>query len=263
MKRAIFLDIDGTLVDFERGILEVPLGVRQQITRLQAKDYYFFIATGRPKAFLLRELLKLNFDGYILCNGGCVEINDEVIFHQPLPLKPLINLVNKFKNDGVEYVLQTKHGAFIKPQFTYFIEKFAEFGIDKKDLNFEFDEDVILKETLKIEVVDPKNQIIKYIEEIKTNFAFDDYGTANFCEIYSKEISKASGIENAIKKLGISIDNTYAIGDGINDIEMLEYVGMGVAMGNAIDIVKNSANLIIGNVYENGLENYLKTLDND
>jgi len=60
--------------------------------------------------------------------------------------------------------------------------------------------------------------------------------------------SKAQGIEKAIEKLGYTKEQVYAFGDYLNDIEMLQFVGNGVAMGNAPDLVKNAAKYVTKDV---------------
>ena len=70
--------------------------------------------------------------------------------------------------------------------------------------------------------------------------------------------SKAEGIKKLIEKLGFKMENVYAFGDGLNDIEMLQTVGTGVAMGNALDIVKEYADVVTTNVEDDGIVNGLK-----
>ena len=70
--------------------------------------------------------------------------------------------------------------------------------------------------------------------------------------------SKAEGIKKLIEKLGFKMENVYAFGDGLNDIEMLQTVGTGIAMGNALDIVKEYADLVTTNVEDDGIVNGLK-----
>ncbi|MER2090901.1 MAG: HAD-IIB family hydrolase, partial [Sporosarcina sp.] len=70
--------------------------------------------------------------------------------------------------------------------------------------------------------------------------------------------SKAKGIEKFIEKKGFRKEHVYAFGDNLNDIEMLQYVGHGVAMGNAPEIVKNAARYITKDVSEDGIAHGLE-----
>ena len=72
--------------------------------------------------------------------------------------------------------------------------------------------------------------------------------------------SKAVGIESVLKHFGIGREECIAFGDGGNDIEMLEYCGIGVAMGNADDKVKSHADYVTTSVDEEGIEQAFKAL---
>ena len=68
MKKAIFFDIDGTLIECFGGIVDMSEKVKNAIYSLQKKGHYVFIATGRPYAFLSQAILDFGFDGFILAN---------------------------------------------------------------------------------------------------------------------------------------------------------------------------------------------------
>ena len=72
-------------------------------------------------------------------------------------------------------------------------------------------------------------------------------------ELYAKKNTKASGIIKALEILNIPIENSYAFGDGNNDIEMLSTVGCGIAMGNASDEVKGHAKVVTDTVQNDGV----------
>jgi hydroxymethylpyrimidine pyrophosphatase-like HAD family hydrolase len=70
--------------------------------------------------------------------------------------------------------------------------------------------------------------------------------------------SKASGIERLCASLGIAKEDTYAFGDSANDVEMLEFVAHGIAMGNGTDVAKNAAEFITTDIHKDGIWNGLK-----
>lgn len=76
---------------------------------------------------------------------------------------------------------------------------------------------------------------------------------AKSIEIYSRKNTKAAGILEVLKHLDIPIEQSYAFGDGKNDIEMLEAVGCGIAMGNASDEVKKYADKVTDTVQNDGV----------
>ena len=75
----------------------------------------------------------------------------------------------------------------------------------------------------------------------------------NSFEFYSKTNTKATGILKALEYLDIPLENSYAFGDGKNDIEMLSTVGCGIAMGNASDEVKSYAKKVTDTVHNDGI----------
>lgn len=260
MKKVIFFDVDGTLVDHIKGINEIPIGVIEQFKRLKEKGYYLFMASGRPKNFIPQELFKADFDGFILCNGAHVELRGENIYEKPLDYSGLKEVVAFLKKEGWEYDLEGAETCYLKEEFQEMYSYFSLFDLNDNLFEKDYDEDEILKKTLKIELFTPDNNISKLTTMIDNRFSFDNHGTMNACEIYSKDISKATGVNKVLEYLNISLADSYAFGDGINDIEMLTAVGHGVAMGNACDELKEVADEVCGHILENGLEEYLRRL---
>lgn len=79
-----------------------------------------------------------------------------------------------------------------------------------------------------------------------------------FLEILPKGINKATGLAKLLDTLGATRDELIAFGDGYNDISMIEYAGLGVAMGNAFDKVKESADIIAPDNDEDGIADVLE-----
>lgn len=77
-------------------------------------------------------------------------------------------------------------------------------------------------------------------------------------EIVPKGFSKAVGIEKVCEYLGISRENTYALGDSVNDLEMIAYVSHGIAMGNGTEDIKVQADYVTDAVEKDGIEKALK-----
>ena len=79
-----------------------------------------------------------------------------------------------------------------------------------------------------------------------------------FTDIVCKGNSKQLGMDKIMERFGITLEETMAFGDGGNDISMLRHAGIGIAMGNANDTVKASANYVTDSVDEDGIWNALK-----
>jgi Cof subfamily protein (haloacid dehalogenase superfamily) len=110
-------------------------------------------------------------------------------------------------------------------------------------------------------------QSLLFCEELKEQYYREEYSGFNFVRWhpYSVDVlpsggSKAEGIKQLIKRLDFELEDVYAFGDGLNDIEMLEAVGTGIAMGNGTAEAKKHANIITTDVDNNGIWNGLKEL---
>ena len=79
-----------------------------------------------------------------------------------------------------------------------------------------------------------------------------------FADVIGKGCDKSTGIDETIRHLGISLEETMAFGDGGNDVGMLAHVGLGVAMGNASDAVKQYADYVTADVDEDGVARALE-----
>ena len=114
MKRAIFFDIDGTLIDCLNGLTDITPRVKKAIRALQSNGDYIFIATGRPYAFLSEALLNFGFDGFILTNGAQVKVNNKLIYKESVSKDFVKEIANDFERLNIEYILQGEIYSYMK-----------------------------------------------------------------------------------------------------------------------------------------------------
>lgn len=258
MTKVLFFDIDGTLMDTYRGLSEIPDGAKRKMKELQERGYLLFLATGRPYAFIPQILIDFGFDGMVLSNGAHVEMNGDIIYHQPTDLKCTKDLVNHLEENNIEYIIETKRGAYLDPRFKVLEKFFISCNINEGYLIDDFKLEDVIDDCLKLEVCTPSIKLQDDLEEfIKKNFNYDRHGTENAFEIYSNVISKATGVKRALEHLNLDLRDSYAFGDGLNDLEMIQTVGTGVAMGNAVDELKDVSDIVCDSIHNNGLEKVL------
>lgn len=254
MKKVIFLDIDGTLLDMRGGIPDITQTVKQFIRKVQDNGDYVFIATGRPYAFLSDNIKNFGFDGFILANGAHVVLNNETIYNYPIYKEIVNNISSKLEENNIEYILEGEKYSYLKECCTSFYAFYDEVKVSRKYLEPNYNIEEI--DVYKIEVM-CKNEIEfkTCLEAIKSNPELDYFSSIDnkIVEMYLKKNTKATGILKAIEYLDLPIENTYAFGDGKNDIEMLSVVGCGIAMGNASDEVKKYADEITDSVHNDGV----------
>ena len=262
MKKAIFFDIDGTLIDCMNGKMDISDRVKDVIKDLQKNGDYVFIATGRPYALLSENILNFGFDGLILSNGAHILIDNKTIYSEAFDKSFVKDLVTQLEENNIEYILQGEIDSYLKDECKNFYKYYEKIGVSKRYLigNYNLDEIIVHK----IEMLCPNDESKELcLSLIKNNPEYDYFSSVNksAIEVYMKKNNKANAILKVIDYLGVDIKNTFAFGDGKNDIEMLLTVNCGIAMGNASDEVKKYANKITDCVENDGvaigIENYV------
>ena len=251
MIKAVFFDIDGTLVSFKTH--EVPASTVKALAALRAKGVKVFIATGRQKGSI-NNLGSLQFDGYVTLNGGFCLAGDEVIYKRSIPQEDIQALIRYQQEKPFPCALVEEDGLF---QNYIDDNALSLYGL----LNFPLPPVRPLEENNGKEVF----QLIAFFQaaneqEIMSILPHCEATRWNplFADVVPKGSSKAIGIDHIIAHYGIALEETMAFGDGGNDIPMLRHAGIGVALGNASDEVKASADWVTTSVDEDGIMNALR-----
>ena len=267
MKKAVFFDIDGTLLNTQEGFNQMSSSVKESIKELQKNDTLVFISSGRPYAFLNEDILNFGFDGYILMNGSLILLNDKL---NPTVLKPFYKnnfekehlnyIISKFETYNIEYILEDEKYSYLNPNFKNQKSFYEKLGISMKYIKDTFNINDI--NVCKIEMYCPDKASSNFCKTLEDdNFRYTYFEEFNLFELYSRKDTKASGILKIIDHFNIDISNTFAFGDSHNDIEMLNTVACGIAMGNASDEIKSHADKITKSVSEDGvaygIKNYI------
>lgn len=252
--KTIFFDIDGTLYNDEK---KIPESARQAIARLKDKGHEVVIATGRaPFVFAdLRE--ELEVDSYISLNGQYVVHRGEVIYANPFKQDKLDRLLSHADHVGHDILLVNEQGWHTNGKHSPLIEEII--GTLKASTAIEYDSDIASHL--------PSLQSLVFCgeaEEADYRSNFPEFEFIRWHEqsidILPKGSSKARGIEKYLQASNRLLDHAYAFGDGLNDIEMMEYVPNSVAMGNAFAEVKAAAKHVTNHVDEDGIVNGLVKL---
>ena len=218
MIKAVFFDIDGTLVSFKTH--KVSDSSKEAIRILKEKGIKVFIATGRIKMHI-NNVDDLEFDGYITANGFDCYIGDKSVNEDVEKVSKSINLPIPAVDNYYEFLEKNIDDIL---QINLFVNEEKE------------------KELM--------SKIFKNCESSRWHPALTDVNT--------KGGGKHIGIDKIIEYYGIDLSETMAFGDGGNDITMIEHAAIGVAMGNANEGVKEVADYITDDVDSDGVYKALK-----
>lgn len=250
MIKAIFFDIDGTLLSFRTH--QVSEGTIEAFKVLRQKGIKTFISSGRPP--LLISPMPITFDGYITMNGGYCYEGNNVLLSNPISLQSSQRWLHYAKEHNI-----CTFSFFENEIYVNYISKEAEKL--RNDLGFQMPpilpiEELEGRRVFQFIVMQPSIDDAKVLAELP-DCRMPRWHPA-FSDLVPMHSSKALGIEAIIKHYGIAREETMAFGDGGNDIEMLQYVQLGVAMGNASHEVQQVADYVTTSVDEEGIWNALK-----
>lgn len=251
--KAIFFDIDGTLVSIQKH--GIPASTLEAVHEARKRGIKVFIATGRPLPFI-DNLEEMEYDGIISFTGAhCMMRNGETIYKKSIDQEDLHRMVEFCQKNDMPV-------AFTSPDRAFLTCHNEESRIVYNTLKVPLHEMAPAEEALKMDVL----EIIAFFTEQEEPQLMNDilpHCTAHrwhpaFADVIAHGNSKATGINAVIQHLGIDLQETMAFGDGGNDIEMLQHVALGIAMGNANDYVKSQADYVTDAVDQDGVANALR-----
>lgn len=251
MPKLIFFDIDGTLWDDH---MQIPASTITTLKKLQENGHRIFLCSGRSKANIRDpKLLSLGFDGIVAACGNHIEVDGKVIYENILPPEMVKKVITVLKECHMPVVLEgpechwiDKDGFKDDPFILYLFQALEE---SAKELT-EYEPDMRVNK-FSADVL-PDTDFDRIRKELGKDFEILEH-EGNVVEFVPKGSSKATGIERLCRYLGVDQKDTYALGDSVNDLDMLSYVGHGIAMGNASEAAKAAAEYVTADIHENGI----------
>lgn len=247
--RMIVLDLDGTLTNRKK---EISPRTKEALFELKRQGGIIVLASGRPTYGVMplaEELQLKESGGYVLSfNGGCMIDcrTDEVVFAKELPVSSNQKIIQMAKEYGVN-VLTYEGNTIITPNAAdEYVER--EAFINKLEVKEISDmESYVNFPVVKFMMLEEGNYLAMAEPKVKAALG-RDYSVYRsepfFLEILPKGIDKAASLERLLAKLGMRREEMIACGDGYNDLSMIQYAGLGVAMENAVLPVKKAADFV-------------------
>ena len=261
--KMIVLDLDGTLTNNKK---EITPRTKQALMQAQAAGVHVVLASGRPTYGIvpLAEELKLKDNsGYILAfNGGKIidYTNNEVLFEQKLDEQLVPILFQEAKKAGMEILTYQGEGIAATNKDDEYVQH--EAFINKMP--------VIQYDNFLNQLVYPINKCLIVgdptpLHELELRLAkelegkMDVYRSADFfLECVPLGIDKARSLDRLISSLGISRKEVIACGDGYNDLSMIRFAGLGVAMANAAKDIQSEADFVTLSNEEDGVAHVIE-----
>lgn len=243
------LDLDGTLTNSQK---EITAPTKKALIEIQERGKKVILASGRPTAgivSLARELELARFGSYILSfNGGRI-INcktGEIIYNKTLPLDIIGDIYEIVKSSSADILTYTEDAILSgiqKNEYTEIEAFITHLPVVQSenilsDFNGHFNKFLIAGDPADISRLEP------ILKEHFHGFLNFYQSSPYFLEVMPQNIDKAYSLQKLLNSLGMTADEMICCGDGHNDISMIEYAGLGVAMQNAEPIVLKSADYV-------------------
>lgn len=247
-KKLIFFDIDGTLLTDEKKILD---STKEAVKKLKENGHEVAIATGR-NALMAQEIIdELEMENYVVCNGAAAIYQGEQIFLNPLDSKEFERLLRVADAQGHPIVYETARD--LKRRHEEVDWRLKE-GIEAVGFHVPDEEHFFYQHN------ELTQALLFYEEKDKSYYEEGQFPHFRFVrwhdtgvDVLPQNGSKAATILNISEKIGYKTEDIVVFGDGLNDYEMISDAGIGVAMGNALDIVKEEADLVTKTNNEHGI----------
>ncbi|MGX7243730.1 Cof-type HAD-IIB family hydrolase [Enterococcus quebecensis] len=275
--KAIVLDIDGTLLNDEK---QLTKETKAALINAQKSGIKVILASGRPTTGMLKyvdELEMERYNGLIVSYNGAHVLDvgsQKVLFSQPLSIENSKDILEHLKQFEVKPMIAQGDYMYVNNVYDCMVNLDAPHGslniieYESRGGNFQLCE----KNDLAAFVDFPLHKILvaghpDYLQKNWQNILgpFKEkvsgvFSAPMYFEFTDQGIDKANALEKTLKPLGIQREHIVSFGDGHNDVSLINYAGIGIAMGNAVDELKNVANKVTASNNDDGIAQALAKL---
>lgn len=240
-------DLDGTLLTNDKNIGERTL---TSLRKAIEGGMIFAIATGRAWPGVRRYAVQIPVNGPVITIDGSMivdPVSEKILYSQPLEYEDAVRLLNMGVERSVTQVIWCRnrlYGTILNDRMEDYSKRFAG-GMEV--LKAEYFEQLAKDGISKVLWYDTPDNVTGWVEQLRAA-SFESLTACTsepyFVEIFNAKVSKAKALEQISSMYNIQPDEMIAVGDGGNDVPMLHYAGLGIAMGNASDTVKKEADAV-------------------
>lgn len=259
-RKILFFDIDGTLIGRSRVLLPSTM---EAIQRAKEKGYLMFISTGRALASIYRSIRELGFDGYITSAGSIIYVGDQSIYEHYLDRLTVKKITSLFSMQHIQFTLETKHALYQTDRLRdFFDEIHREDGQSNQELErmqeaqrkfvtgrrfAEYHDDIPVSKVTFVSLDKQKFAAIRPFFEDQFNIVMFSEPDKRYCngELIDRSCTKGHAVKRICDYYGISLENSIAFGDSMNDYEMLQIAGTSVVFKGAADNLRALGNYFL------------------
>ena len=257
-EKVLVLDIDGTLTNSNKEITE---NTKRGIIHIMERGHKVILASGRPTPGMKRyaeELELAKYGGYLLSYNGANIINcktGEIIYQKTLPLNVIPNLYRFAKEEEIGIITYLGDTIISGTKIDQYIELEAKINglpireVDNFGLFVDFDVNKCLMTAPPEKAEECEKKLKALYGDILNIYRSEPF----FLEVMPQNIDKAHSLDKMLATVGLTKENAICCGDGFNDITMIQYAGLGVAMENAQEKVKEVADYITKSNNDDGI----------
>lgn len=258
-KKTIFFDIDGTLLGKRDGRrFQMPESTREALRLLVRGGHRIAVCSGRQEAFI-HKFFPGVFRSYVAMNGTHVVFEGKTVYDRVFPAERVAELSDYFARGNCRFVFIGKEHGWarnVPEKFVPFLN--GCYGLPDF-LRTRWEPEQIRANMM--DFVFPTDAEYERSRELFTGgMVINRHPGGLTSDLSFEGEDKATGIERFLSYSGIKKEDTVAFGDGYNDVTMMGAVGLGVAMGNAVDEVKKAAGHVTSDMFDDGIYNGLRDL---
>lgn len=286
MYKIVTIDLDGTLLNSFGEISEENL---EELRKCIQKGVEIVLSSGRVVSSIKNFANEIGNNNYLIAGNGSTVYdiaNEKIIYQNTIPKEKVLKIIKICEENSIYYSVYTENFIITKSLnyniLFYSKENLKKSNMEKTNINiiediYSYVENMENNEISKISICDKDkmifSSILKKLREIENIDVLDvahmsrkyiENGTDvvpvefYYTEITNENVNKWEAIKFLINKLEILPEEVMSIGDNINDKEMLENAGMGIAMGNSAPYIKDMAKYVTLDNNANGVAEALK-----